>query len=1169
MRVRDGGALRAAVIRGLVSCFLLTSPALAPVAQAAEDHGAEIDSLSSLRTRGDLAGMEQGARSLLARLETARGSDSLEIVATLQVLVSALLSSGKATEPETRRLAERSKAMAERALGPDHPTFGASLHALALVMERSGDEAGARPLLERALAIHDKSPAPNDSELAAILHDLAANLTGTSGDSLSQRLYERSLAIRRTVLAPDAPDLAATMASLASLLAARADFAGARPLFEAAVEIMEKQPKPDPNLPAALSGLGGALSNLSEGALAQLAFERALALAEQRPIAEDLILADILYGFGAHVWRAGDYVKARKLFERGQAIREKLLPPGDAGLALGYSSIGAVTWMMYDYSAALEAYRKALEIYEKAAGPEHFIVAIVLGNIGGVQLQTGDLTAARPNLERALAINEKVFGPRSTRAALNLTNLARIKLRLGDVAGARALHERAVKILEEKMGAKHPEVAFVLGRLANLHAFSGDDSTARPLFEQAIQIVESSHGRDHPQLSWYRDELARAAARQGALTTAADGAVEALRIARDNLQANGTTFSEREALRQAGTARWGMDLCMTLAARGVDGETRRSLFDALIRSRAVVLDVMAERHRFISSSTDPRILTLSSDLTRARGRLADLVVRGIGSLKPEAYRALVDEASAARERAERALADASEGFSKQLAQKRVGLEEVAEGLPEGSALVAVAQYLRLDLSLNVRRNAATDSAAKSRPIAPRPDGGQVSTGRSGGVDHRSYLAFVLRAGERAPQVVDLGTAHVIDSLVARWQDDASGHWLRAGVRPDRAEARYRTTGADLRRSVWDRLAPAILGAKTVFVVPDGSLNFLNLAALPADEGGYLVEHGPLLHHLSAERDLVRGHRTSRPGDLLALGAPDYDATSVFAALATPGTLVASALPEPVTGTAASGAYRGLLSGCSEFATARFDPLRATAEELRAIVQLWQRNHRSGSASRVIERSDRGASESEFKRVAPGCRVLHLATHGFFLGGACESAWKPARGIGRPSSATDPGQQVVAGVVDAPPPVTGENPLLLSGLVLAGANHRSAASAGEDDGILTAEEVASLDLAGVEWAVLSACETGVGDVRAGEGVFGLRRAFQLAGVGTLIMSLWSVDDEATRTWMKALYEGRLKRNLETAAAVRHASVEMLRERRAKKQSTHPFYWGAFVAAGDWR
>ena len=145
----------------------------------------------------------------------------------------------------------------------------------------------------------------------------------------------------------------------------------------------------------------------------------------------------------------------------------------------------------------------------------------------------------------------------------------------------------------------------------------------------------------------------------------------------------------------------------------------------------------------------------------------------------------------------------------------------------------------------------------------------------------------------------------------------------------------------------------------------------------------------------------------------------------------------------------------------------------------------------------------------------------------------------------------------------------ENPLLLSGLILAGANHRNVAAPDQEDGVLTAEEVAALNLNGVEWAVLSGCDTGVGEVRAGEGVFGLRRAFQVAGARTVIMSLWPVEDQATRQWMTTLYEGRFIKNLSTVNAVREAGLAVLRERRAKGLSAHPFYWAAFVAAGDWR
>ena len=362
--------------------------------------------------------------------------------------------------------------------------------------------------------------------------------------------------------------------------------------------------------------------------------------------------------------------------------------------------------------------------------------------------------------------------------------------------------------------------------------------------------------------------------------------------------------------------------------------------------------------------------------------------------------------------------------------------------------------------------------------------------------------------------------------------------------PARAEASYREVGTRLRRRVWDPLAAAIGHARRVLVVPDGALNLLSLAALPAKRGGYLVEHGPLVHYLSAERDVIAAQDGRAPGEgALVVGGADFDATTMFAALATRDTLVAAAERDPVAEPppASASSYRGPRSACGELAALHFTALPGTAAEAAEVARQWQeRGDGHAPRPRALGLIGAAATETAFKRRAAGRRVLHLATHGFFLRGDC---------AGRAEER--------------------ENPLLSSGLALAGANRRASAGGDEEDGILTAEEIASLDLSGVEWAVLSACETGVGDVTAGEGVFGLRRAFQVAGARTMIMSLWSVDDEATRAWMTALYQGRLQRHLDTAQAVREASVSVLRARRAAGLSTQPFYWGAFVAAGDWK
>jgi CHAT domain-containing protein len=328
----------------------------------------------------------------------------------------------------------------------------------------------------------------------------------------------------------------------------------------------------------------------------------------------------------------------------------------------------------------------------------------------------------------------------------------------------------------------------------------------------------------------------------------------------------------------------------------------------------------------------------------------------------------------------------------------------------------------------------------------------------------------------------------------------------------------------------------------VFIVPDGTLSLVPFAALPVERDAFVLETAPPIHYLSAERDIVSMTHGRTSSGILALGGPTFDDAPV-----SPGPSTTSlAATETATETAA---LRNGRTACASLQSLQFQSLEGTLREVQEVSRLWPAP--LGAARALVGRE---ASERAFKQDASKYRVLHLATHGFFLDGSClpESAPADTRGVGGLSATK-----------------TVENPLRLSGLALAGANHRALAGPDEDDGILTAEEVASLDLQGVEWAVLSACDTGVGEIRAGEGVFGLRRAFQVAGARTVVMSLWSVDDQATRAWMRALYEGRFQKNLSTVDAVHQASLRVLRDRRARGQSTHPFYWAAFVAAGDWR
>jgi CHAT domain-containing protein len=324
----------------------------------------------------------------------------------------------------------------------------------------------------------------------------------------------------------------------------------------------------------------------------------------------------------------------------------------------------------------------------------------------------------------------------------------------------------------------------------------------------------------------------------------------------------------------------------------------------------------------------------------------------------------------------------------------------------------------------------------------------------------------------------------------------------------------------------------VAGADRTFIVPDGAINLVSFAALPTSGQRYLVQDGPPLHYLSTERDLLPDLQPVAEHGLLLVGGPAYD-DSVSAARSV-----------------ANGRR-----GCTPEGPLRFDDLPGTRVEVREIAALWSSRPDSARAAGddVVVLSGRAATKRAVVDAARGRKILHLATHGFFLGECGPQAV---------------GTRSVGGLVGQSRVMPGDtNPLLLAGLAFAGAN--AARGSSNDTGILTAEEVSALNLQGTEWAVLSACDTGLGQTTSGEGVLGLRRAFQVAGVKTIIMSLWSVEDRATQDWMVALYRARLLDRLDTIQAVRQASLTMLLNRRTRGLSTHPFYWAAFVATGDWR
>lgn len=373
------------------------------------------------------------------------------------------------------------------------------------------------------------------------------------------------------------------------------------------------------------------------------------------------------------------------------------------------------------------------------------------------------------------------------------------------------------------------------------------------------------------------------------------------------------------------------------------------------------------------------------------------------------------------------------------------------------------------------------------------------------------LYALLLQGAGAPKLIALGDTQAASSAVARW--------YRLAADPSATTADLSAVSRELRRLVWDPLRKP-LHARRVFVIASPALERVNFAALEGDDGHFLVESGPQFHRLDHERDLLRNPATTTSRTLLLAGAPDFGD------------------PEAV-GSDQRGA-------CASFNDAPFAPLPGSRAELDALAQLGAR---TAMRSTLLEGA--AASEMAVRAELGQHSIVHLATHGVFLGEHCSPSATSTRGVA---------------LVHEPAPKDTRGLPALSALAFAGANRPAKDSA--NDGLLTSEEIAALDLGGVQWAVLSACETALGESTAQEGVLGLRHAFHLAGARTVVMSLWRVNDDATESFMRALYRERLVRRVDTVDAMQSAMRASLDARRRAGESVSPYYWAAFVAAGDW-
>jgi CHAT domain-containing protein/Tfp pilus assembly protein PilF len=924
------------------------------------------------------------------------------------------------------------------------------------------------------------------------LYENARNLRDAGQYEEALSLFERVIETRQMILGPDAPELAAVIHDLAVLYYYKGDYPRAELLSNRALAMQETTLGPEhPQTAASLNLLAILYFHRGDYRKAEPLSQRALTIKEKSLRPEHPKLAHYLTNFAHFYYNKGDYGKAEVLYKRALTIREKALGPENRFVAQSLGNLGNLYYNRGDDTKAELLHQHALTIRKKTLGPEHPNVAESLGNLADIYRDRKDHAKAEPLYQQALAIQEKAFGHEHLSSANSLTGLALLYSDQGDYARAEMLHRRALAIREKALGPEHPDVASSLHNLAVIYMRRAQDAKAEQHNRRALAIRKKALGSEHHIVYESLNNLALLYAAKGNITQAVTFQSHANAVSERNLALNLAIGSERQKLAYLALLSKETNFTLSLHSQAASDNPQalNLAFTTLLLRKGRGLDAMINTIAILRRHATPEVQTAFDRLAATRSQLATLTLRKPDAAEPETYRAQIRQLEEEVEELEAELSSRSLEFRAQA--QPVTLSAIQAVLPAGSALIEFAVYTPQEFRTE-----------KNKP--------------------QRYLAYVLPA-QGQPRWVDLGKATIIDRTINAWR--------KALRDPKRADVERLARAVD--EKVMQPVRPLLGAAHRLLIAPDGLLNLVPFAALVSKQNRYLVERYAI-SYLTSGRDLLR-MQTSESSK----NAPLVVANPIFGSVATVATRAGQNAGNSPAGNQTSNQGRAKSDPIDIF----FQPLLSTEREALAIKAMLP------EASVLLREQ---ATETMLKQSkAPS--VLHIATHGFFLGDQ-ESPLAETRGLSGDDSSGVSDLRLSKWVAKI------ENPLLRSGLALAGVNEYRR---DDDDGVLTAMEAASLDLWGTKLVVLSACDTGVGEVRNGEGVYGLRRALVLAGSETQIMSLWPVVDKAAAVLMAGYY-GRLLKGEGRGEALRQIQLEMLKDWKLR----HPYYWASFIQAGEY-
>jgi len=935
-------------------------------------------------------------------------------------------------------------------------------------------------------------------------------------------IAERAVEMAKRVRGPEHSETADALNNLGSLFKKIRDYAKAEPLYREALQIRQKVLGSEHlDTATSLNNLGLLYKDLGEYAKAEPLLQEALRIYQQVLGKEHPSTAISLDNLASLYRVMGEFAKAEPLLQEALRTRQKILGSEHPDTAVSLNNLGELYETMGEYAKAEPLYQEAIHIWQKILGSEHPDTATGLNNLALLYQAMGEYAKAEPLLQEALRIRHKVLGPEDPNTAASLNNLAVLYWAMGEYAKAEPLYQEALQIWQKVLGPEHPATAKSLNNLGLVYQAMGEYAKAEPLLQEALRIRQKVLGPEHPDTAESLNNLAMLYCATGEYGKAEPFYREALRILQAVLgPEHPGTATSRDNLAFCEFDLGRIDEATAVARQAAAAElTMLSKIFSFTseQQRLAYLDIFHPYRLF------PFLKGTEADFAAAILRYKGVVLDSIIE--------------------DRLLAEATDGSEDQKLAEQLNLDK----RQLGQLLLQPAQ--KLSDKTNQRINALEGEVEKIESLFAQHVAGLGQARRALGVsleqvqqtipDDGALIEYLRYAGylgkgkwewrygaivlfsKGAPLWIPLGKLNEIEHLARRY-----GSLVRGSSQEDELSANLQA----LFEALWAPIGRALPSqTKRVIISPDVELNFISFATLLTKDKQFLAEKYDV-QYVASGRDLLRELKPSTAKEVVLFANPDFGLSST--------TMLAKADDDP------SGAGSKLIRGTEkrDIEDWSFENLAGTQEESDEL----NKKFAGWGWTLTNFTKEKATKEALLKIHSP--YILHLATHGFF-------------------AKEDPSATQTDALPDDRHGVTKskffKNPMHRSGLALAGAQttikawKRDEVPPVENDGILTAEDVSTLDLQGTWLVTLSACDTGSGETRAGEGVMGLRRGFIQAGAQNLLMTLWPISDAVTVQIMCDFYEAAHRRGNapEALAEVQRDWLVKLRARKGLAQAVN--------------